>query len=105
VSVPKPDGYRALHLINRYRGRLIEVQLRTPRQDNWANTVEAFSRTFAPGLKFGAGPDFLREYFAAMAEHFAALDQGIEADPALRGRIGELYEQVDTFVRRSENEP
>jgi putative GTP pyrophosphokinase len=105
AAKPKSDGYRALHLINRHRGRLIEVQLRTPRQDNWANTVEAFSRTFAPGLKFGAGPGFVREYFAAMAENFAAEDRGTEADPALRERIGELYEQVDTFVRRAENEP
>src|ERR1700686_2737114 len=29
VAEPKTDGYRALHLINRNRGRLIEVQLRT----------------------------------------------------------------------------
>jgi len=104
VAQPKADGYRALHLINRHRGHLIEVQLRTPRQDNWANTVEAFSRTFAPGLKFGGGSDFIRGYFASMAEHFAAEDQGNEIDPALRARIAELFQQVDTFIKDAENE-
>jgi ppGpp synthetase/RelA/SpoT-type nucleotidyltranferase len=99
VAQPKADGYRALHLISRHRGRLIEVQLRTPRQDLWANTVEDFSRSFALGLKFGAGPDFVREYFADMAEALAAHDQGAAVDPALRARIGELFKCVDTFMR------
>lgn len=56
ISEPKDDGYRALHLINRHRGRLREVQLRTDYQDRWANAVEATARDFAPGLKFGGGP-------------------------------------------------
>lgn len=99
VTEPQVDGYRALHLINRHRGRLIEVQLRTPRQDSWANLVEAFSRTVAPGLKFGGGPDFVREYIACVAENMAAADRGDVEDPIPRARIDELYEQVDTFLR------
>lgn len=99
VTEPQVDGYRALHLINRHRGRLIEVQLRTPRQDSWANMVEAFSRTVAPGLKFGGGPDFVREYIACVAENMAAADRGDVEDPIPRTRIDELYEQVDTFLR------
>lgn len=104
VAQPKADGYRALHLINRHRDRLIEVQLRTPRQDHWANIVERFSRTFAPGLKFGGGPDFVREYFAGVAAHYAALDQETEIDLALKSRIGELLQRVDTFMREQEDE-
>jgi putative GTP pyrophosphokinase len=103
VAQPKADGYRALHLINRHHGRLIEVQLRTPNQDFWANAVEAFSRSFAPGLKFGAGPDFVREYFAAVAEVLAADDLGAEIDLAFRPRIRELFERVDTFMREQED--
>lgn len=104
AAEPKVDGYRALHLINRHRGRLIEVQLRTPRQDSWANVVEAFSRTVAPGLKFGGGPDFVREYFACVAENLAAEDRGETEEPIPRSRIDELYEQVDTFLRGAEDE-
>lgn len=40
AAEPKDSGYRAVHLIVRRKGRLIEVQLRTPLQDAWANQVE-----------------------------------------------------------------
>jgi GTP pyrophosphokinase len=101
VSEPKPDGYRALHLINRNRGRLIEVQLRTPRQDRWANTVEAFAR-IAPGLKFGAGPHELRDYFVVLGEFWAMRDRGEDAEikDELLSRMEELVKQADTFLKR-----
>ena len=104
VAEPKADGYRALHLINRNRGRLIEVQLRTPLQDSWANAVEAFARTIAPGLKFGAGPPELQEYFIVVGESFARGDQGLPIDPALRGRVDDLQKSVDTLLDRAANE-
>jgi putative GTP pyrophosphokinase len=97
IAVPKDDGYRALHLINRNRGRLIEVQLRTPFQDGWANAVEANARVIAPGLKFGGGPDDVREYFVALAEMVARLDQGRPVDQELLDRLNSLRESVDTL--------
>jgi putative GTP pyrophosphokinase len=104
VSEPKDDGYRALHLINRNRGRLIEVQLRTPTQDTWANTVEAFSRTTAPGLKFGRGPDFIQEYFVVLSDFYAAQDQDLPSDPALISRLRALQAEVGTFLDRQLDE-
>lgn len=106
VSEPKLDGYRALHLINRNHGRLIEVQLRTPRQDRWANYVEAFAR-IAPGLKFGAGPRELRDYFLVLGEFWAMRDRGQDAEigEALLSRMEELVEQADTFIGEQINEP
>jgi ppGpp synthetase/RelA/SpoT-type nucleotidyltranferase len=77
VAEPKKDGYRALHLINRHRGKLIEIQLRTPNQDAWANQVETLSRTAFPGLKFGHGPPELRDFLFDYAEIFAQEDQGL----------------------------
>ncbi|HUB99245.1 MAG TPA: RelA/SpoT domain-containing protein [Solirubrobacterales bacterium] len=104
VTEPKADGYRALHLINRNRGRLIEVQLRTPKQEFWANGVEIFSRSMAPGLKFGAGPPWLREFFQTLGEFYADQDSGSAVDEALFDRVRELSAEVDTLVRKS-NEP
>lgn len=97
IAEPKDDGYRALHLINRNRGRLIEVQLRTPFQDGWANAVEANARVLAPGLKFGGGPDDVREYFVASAEMVARLDQGRPVDQELLDRLDRLRACVDTL--------
>jgi putative GTP pyrophosphokinase len=103
VAEPKRDGYRALHLINRHRGRLIEVQLRTPLQDGWANLVEADARSVAPSLKFGGGPEELRDYYLALAELCARVDQDIYPEPILVGQVKELRVRADTF-RQSQHE-
>jgi hypothetical protein len=100
VADPKVDGYRALHLINRNRGRLIEVQLRTRLQDAWANSVEVDARRVAPGLKFGAGPQVLHDFYVALGGFLAIADQGLPADPALYQRLMELRSQVGTLRRR-----
>jgi putative GTP pyrophosphokinase len=98
VAEPKDDGYRALHLINRNRGRLIEVQIRTPRQDLWANAVETFARTVAPGLKFGSGPVELREYFLAIGDLFEVRDQELEIESALLDRVEKWQRRADTLL-------
>lgn len=98
VAEPKEDGYRALHLINRYRGKLIEVQLRTELQDDWANVVESISRKLAPGLKFGEGPAPLADYLKLAAELFAYEDRGDAPPREMFARLKELRAGVDTFV-------
>ncbi|HVY97554.1 MAG TPA: RelA/SpoT domain-containing protein [Solirubrobacterales bacterium] len=104
VAEPKSDGYRALHLINRNRGRLIEVQLRTANQDFWANGVEMFSRSIAPGLKFGEGPPGLREYFKMLGAFLDMRDRGVEVTPEFLARLKELHQRVDTVVDRETSE-
>jgi putative GTP pyrophosphokinase len=104
VAEPKKDGYRALHLINRHRGRLIEVQLRTKLQDAWANSVEADARRIAPGLKFGAGPAELRDFYVALGDFLAIADQGGSVDDAQLPRLLGLRDRVVTF-RRAHDEP
>jgi putative GTP pyrophosphokinase len=101
VSNPKADGYRALHLINRNRGRLIEIQLRTPLQDTWANAVEADARLLFPGLKFGGGSQEMRAFYIALGELCAQADQGLPLDPALFERVKDLGARADTFRRES----
>lgn len=56
---PKGDGYRAVHLIVIKDGHFVEIQLRTPWQDAWAQSVEQDTRRLQAALKFGAGPDDL----------------------------------------------
>jgi putative GTP pyrophosphokinase len=102
VAEPKPDGYRALHLINRNRGRLVEVQLRTPFQDSWANLVEEFSRVAAPGLKFGGGPEELREYLVLLSDLAARKDRGLAIDHEALNRLQGLRTRVDTLLESSQ---
>jgi putative GTP pyrophosphokinase len=102
VAEPKPDGYRALHLINRNRGRLIEVQLRTQLQDSWANIVEGISRVAAPDLKFGGGPEELREFLLQLSNLGAQKDQGLEIDREAFARMQDLRKLVDTLLDRAD---
>ena len=97
VDNPKDDGYRAVHLINRNRGRLIEIQLRTPFQDTWANAVEADARLLSPGLKFGGGAQELRDFYIALGELGAQAEGGGSIDPALFEHVKDLQARADTF--------
>lgn len=69
------SGYRAVHVIVVRDGRLIEIQLRDPREHEWALAVERAGARFGFGLKEGEGPDDLKEYF-----RLASLGMYLEAD-------------------------
>lgn len=103
VEKPKSDGYRALHLINRHQGRRIEIQLRTPRQDRWANTVEICARV-APGLKSGGGPAELREFFLVLGEVLSRLDLGVEVEDSLVAQLEEGRKRAAIFFQRQIDE-
>lgn len=43
VAGPRQSGYRAVHIVIERDGRPIEIQLRTAKHHEWAQTVESFS--------------------------------------------------------------
>ena len=43
VAKPKPTGYRAMHVVVQQHDRLVEIQLRTYRQNVWADEVERWA--------------------------------------------------------------
>lgn len=91
VAEPKPDGYRARHLVAVKDGRFIEVQIRTVLQDFWANTVERDGRRTGVGLKFGDGTEAVREQYRQISELMAAEERG----EALSGEL--IQELQQTF--------
>jgi putative GTP pyrophosphokinase len=94
---PKDDGYRAVHVIVKKDTRYIEIQLRTRQQDAWAQSVEKDMRRLGAGLKFGAGPDDLREYYRLVGEFFALRAQGTEPSETLRLRLSRLYHATQKY--------
>lgn len=78
IDMPRESGYRGHHFIlrfgiegDRFRGRQIELQLRTRLQHAWATAVEAVGLVRNEELKSGEGdPDWLR-FFALMGAEFA----------------------------------
>ncbi len=103
AAEPKEDGYRALHLISRNRSRLIEIQLRTPNQDFWANQIETLSRTAFPGLKFGQGPAEVRDFMLGYAEITAQEDLGLASSEETLERVKEHAIKMVNLVYSDES--
>lgn len=108
VVKPKPIGYRAVHVIlslpetnlfmqEQSQSALVEVQIRTPLQNEWADQIEAATGTTGLDLKGGDPaelPSDLVEYVRVAADIRALADRGEPADNELEGRLAELREVV-----------
>lgn len=105
VDRPKPGGYRAKHLIVVEGERNVEVQLRTVRQNRWADEVEDAAGRLDYPLKEGRGPSELVEYFDVAAAILAAEDQGKEPDGDLNNRLAALRSQVRPYFQRRSDGP
>jgi ppGpp synthetase/RelA/SpoT-type nucleotidyltranferase len=99
IEQPKPDGYRAVHVIVRYHGRLIEVQLRTQVQHEWAYTVESVTSRFGLDIKSGGGPEPVRDWFAAVSEAMALEEQGDPVSPELLHRVSTLRRSAQPHLQ------
>jgi putative GTP pyrophosphokinase len=88
---PRSDGYRAVHVVVERDGHFIEVQVRTPWQDVWAQSVEEDTRRLRAGLKFGQGPADLREYYVMTSEFFAMRERGEEPSQEFMAALAKLF--------------
>jgi len=105
VADPKASGYRAIHHVVRRDGRLIEVQLRTVRQDAWANQVEDDGRDRGVGFKFGFGAPEVHAYYVVMAEAFEALDRGLPLSGVLVARLEQAFTAARPLLPRTAFRP
>jgi putative GTP pyrophosphokinase len=71
VSLPKPSGYRAIHLIIERDDHRLEVQLRTKGQQTWANVVEKVAAVYRLPLKDEKGADEVMNWLRLAAENIA----------------------------------
>lgn len=78
VEEPKDSGYRSIHYIynytskiEKYKGVLLELQIRTKLQHNWATAVETAGISTKTSLKSSQGPDEWLEFFKIVSSLFA----------------------------------
>lgn len=81
IAVPKPDGYRSVHLVYKYRsvyanrasfdGLRIEIQIRSRLQHAWASAVETVSNFTGQALKSNIGQDSWKRFFVLMSNYIA----------------------------------
>ena len=66
------NGYRAVHVIVKHGGKLVEIQVRTSLQHVWAELSEKLSDVVDPALKYGGGNqqklDLLTEYSSLITD-------------------------------------
>jgi len=97
---PAPSGYRAVHVIVVRDGRLIEIQLRDPKEHEWALAVERTGSRLGIGLKEGQGPDDLKEYFrlASLGMYLERMSQ--QPDPAFVQEFDAARRRTVSYFRR-----
>ncbi len=82
VLSPKPDGYRSIHLVFRYKndqasdynGLQLELQLRTKLQHAWATAVETMGTFLGQALKSNQGDQNWLKFFEITGSAFAHLE-------------------------------
>ena len=72
----KPNfGYRAVHLIVKSEGKLVEIQVRTTLQHEWADLSEKFSDKIDPSIKCGGGSKIIQERLLRLSQHFEGYEK------------------------------
>lgn len=94
VSKPQESGYWARHIVVIRDARFIEIQVRTPQEQSWADAVEAADNRLDLTLKDGIGPESMINYFALAAKQLRARELGDTVDQATLDAFREAREQV-----------
>ncbi|MEU6132480.1 RelA/SpoT domain-containing protein [Saccharopolyspora sp. NPDC047091] len=74
-ATPHSGGYRAVHVWCRRGDFKVEIQLRTDRQQQWAELVEEWDTTLGTDIKHESAPAPAIRYFRQLREHFHQIDQ------------------------------
>lgn len=68
-------GYRAVHVIVRSKKKLVEIQVRTALQQEWAEVSEKLSDLIDPGVKYGGGNEVAVNLLAAASDLVAVQEE------------------------------
>ncbi len=76
ITKPRSSGYRGVHVLTRYDGRRIEVQLRTEPQHEWAKLVEKLVVVTGTDYKSGDGSNVVHRWLQNLSERCALAEAG-----------------------------
>jgi ppGpp synthetase/RelA/SpoT-type nucleotidyltranferase len=107
ISTPRASGYRGIHLIYKYQGRVagpfdtlqIEMQIRTEVQHIWATAVETVGSFLSQALKSSLGQDVWLRFFALMGSATAKREQ-----TSLVGGTPDNSHELISELRRTAND-
>lgn len=96
---PKPSGYRGVHVVIERDGRRVEIQLRTPGQQDWAEMVERFDGRYSFGLKDNVGPEVMLDYVRLAGEGIAYDDASVVPGEDFEERFRIARDAVVRFIQ------
>jgi hypothetical protein len=79
--------------------------LRTPRQDAWAQSVEQDTRRLGAGLKFGAGPVDLRDYYVMISQFFAMQERAEDPEQEFMRELAKRFAAARVYFPEATEEP
>lgn len=98
----KPShGYRAVHVLARVSGKLIEIQVRTRLQHLWAEVSEKRADTFDPALKYGGGDAEIKGMLlesSNLVQVSEALGKARPGDPAVQSFHDKLMRSFNEHI-------
>jgi putative GTP pyrophosphokinase len=98
IDAPRDSGYRGVHVIVQYDGRLTEIQLRTGLMHQWAYTVERLSGRLGVDLKGGHGPAPVLRWLKAVSEAMALEEAGQPPDTEAMERLEALRQKALPYL-------
>src|SRR5262249_35146775 len=97
IAKPKTRGYRGIHGVTDYYDRLIEVQLRTEVQHEWAFTVERVGGRIREDLKGGRGTPEVLAFFELASKAMELEEAGDDVPEDLVAAVRAARERADPF--------
>lgn len=98
VTTPKSSGYRAVHVVVERDDKRIEVQLRTPGQQAWADGVDQLVNRYDLPLKDEMGPPALLDWLKLAAEGIEARERHVDLGVAWEARYRPVVERASQWI-------
>lgn len=95
-------GYRAVHLIVKFNGLPIEIQVRSQLQQYWAQYSEMMADQHGQELKYGGGAIQIRSFLENLSSEAAQLEQQLDRQNIrqtpewLKDRFDKMIEKLST---------
>lgn len=93
--VKPTNGYRAVHLVARYKGWPVEIQVRTQFQHAWAEISEKISDAYGQEIKYGRGEQWAIDFLSRLS----VLSERLEAADT---RMVDLNRDRSVLIHESE---